>query len=522
MMTAKARGKSQIVLFDEQAGERPEGYDADRDVRSIAHLKLLQSLVKKLNRLSSVREIGEAIVGELRGLLDYHSCRVYLIEGDELVPVAVKGDVATDEEQLAALRVRVGEGMTGYVAATGRSLLVANALDCEHAVQIPGTEAVDESVIAVPLRYGSRVNGVVFLSKLGVGQFDENDLRLLEVLAGYASVALENARLYEAVKREADNAKAWLQFSDAISSACSLEALMEEVVRTVARLMHVRCCSLWLEDEKTQSYRCTAACGDGAEALVGRSVPQRTAEAVLDGRTMPFVLSLEACDQLWGGDEDSERCAEAMAPLQAGYGVRGWIGVRGPGEHLSQARLHLLEGLAYRASAAIQEALLRRDQQQSLHVANALLDFARTLAKAASHEVPDRIVERAAETLGCDKASLWLQQEQGGEIVPVAVCHPDPAQRERVLATRYPAEVAESFSQAAEPVVLRPGDCAGIPGAADLAEGREVAVAPFTFDAGLMGFLVATARAGEGFDELSLKMLAGLADQAKLAIAGSR
>ena len=60
-------------------------------------------------------------------------------------------------------------------------------------------------MIAVPLRYGTRVTGVVFLSKLGVGQFDENDLRLLEVLAGYAAVSLENARLYESLRLEADS-----------------------------------------------------------------------------------------------------------------------------------------------------------------------------------------------------------------------------------------------------------------------------------------------------------------------------
>ena len=42
-------------------------------------LKLLQSLSAKLNRLGSVQEIGEAITGELRSLIDYHNCRVYLL-----------------------------------------------------------------------------------------------------------------------------------------------------------------------------------------------------------------------------------------------------------------------------------------------------------------------------------------------------------------------------------------------------------------------------------------------------------
>ena len=79
MMTAKARGKNQAVLFDEGRTERPAARLASRDdVRSIAHLKMLQSLAGKLNRLNDVREIGATIVNELRMLVDYHSCRVYV------------------------------------------------------------------------------------------------------------------------------------------------------------------------------------------------------------------------------------------------------------------------------------------------------------------------------------------------------------------------------------------------------------------------------------------------------------
>jgi diguanylate cyclase (GGDEF)-like protein len=168
MMTAKARGKNQSVLFDEEAAERPAPGLRRDGVRTIAHLKMLQSLAGKLNRLNDLRHIGEAIVDELRMLVDYHNCRVYVLEGeDDLVPVAFKGElVAYGEENVENLSCKVGEGFTGHVAGTGESLLLANALDCEFAVDIPGTVDIDESVIAVPLKYGSRVIGVVVISKL--------------------------------------------------------------------------------------------------------------------------------------------------------------------------------------------------------------------------------------------------------------------------------------------------------------------------------------------------------------------
>ena len=229
MMTSKARGKNQIVLFDETASERPESPAAiGRDVRSIAHLKMLQGLGGKLNRLNDVREIGSVIADELRLLIDYHNCRVSVVEGEEVVPIAFRGElISRDGQHVDFPSTKIGTGITGHVAATGLPLLVSNTLECEQAVMIPGTHAIEESQIAVPLRYGTRVIGVIGISKLGVDQFDEDDVRLLEVLAGHASVALENARLYEAQRREADHLKALLEFTGAISEAGTPEEIAD-------------------------------------------------------------------------------------------------------------------------------------------------------------------------------------------------------------------------------------------------------------------------------------------------------
>ena len=126
MMTAKARGKGEAVLFGDDVGERPSAAaSVDRDVRSIAHLKMLQSLGARLNRLNDVREIGEAIVDELRLLVDYHSCRVYVVDGNDLLPIAWRGDVDPYmDESVEALRCqgrrgdhRAGRGRAAWAPA---------------------------------------------------------------------------------------------------------------------------------------------------------------------------------------------------------------------------------------------------------------------------------------------------------------------------------------------------------------------------------------------------------------------
>src|SRR5205085_6658692 len=101
---------------------------------------------------------------------------------------------------------------------------------------VPGTDMVDESLLAVPLHYGARMTGVIVVSKLGADQFPDDDVRVLEVLASHASVAIENARLYDTARREAANAKAELGVANALL-AFSREVATADELDDVAALL---------------------------------------------------------------------------------------------------------------------------------------------------------------------------------------------------------------------------------------------------------------------------------------------
>src|SRR3990172_948757 len=116
MMTAKTRGKGLTVPFDETERERPsEASIRHDDVRSIAHLKMLQSLSGKLSRLNDMAQIGLTIADELRLLIDYHNCRVFLRDGDALSPVAFRGELMAAEPgaPVELLPTVLGRGITG-------------------------------------------------------------------------------------------------------------------------------------------------------------------------------------------------------------------------------------------------------------------------------------------------------------------------------------------------------------------------------------------------------------------------
>ena len=380
MVTAKSQGKDQVVVFADLTEGRPElESPRPQDVRSIAHLKMLQSLAGKLNRLNDVTRIGDVIVNELRGLLDYHACRVYVREGpDDLIPVAFRDDVDEfGEETAEALRCKLGEGITGRVGVTGESLLIENALDCEFAVTIPGTDDVEESMVAVPLRYGARVIGVVVLSKLGVGQFDEDDVRLLEVLAGHASVALENARLYEAQRREAEGAKesaeianALLQLSRQLAQAEDLDFVLDRLVGQTTKILGSSRTSFWLQETQGGDITARAFWGyDGEDrARIERlRIPAAAADRFVR-RERAFALSADEAAGIPGADSESGGGRFAVAPIPLDGGRKGFLvavvkDARKP--RLSERTMRLLDGIAHQAKLAIANAMNYESLEQT-------------------------------------------------------------------------------------------------------------------------------------------------------------
>jgi diguanylate cyclase (GGDEF)-like protein len=353
MMTAKARGKNQVVLYSDDGTQRPDTPSIDRDVRSIAHLKMLQSLTGKLNRLNDVREIGEAIAAELRSLVDYHNCRVFVSDGDELVPVAFLGELSSTTAALSLdlLRTRVGVGITGRCADLGESIVVADAANCEFGQQIEGTEPIEESLLAVPLRYGTRVVGVIVVSQLGLNQFDEDDVRLLEVLAGHAAVAVENARLYESARREADSATALLEFGRELAAYVELDDIVRRVTALSAEILGSRHTSLYLEVEG--ELRLRAEHGHPAELaaeLAARPYPINA----LDVNREPFVAEPSEYEPVVGeGPVPGGRYA--VAPFEV-EGRAGALVALVEEEDFGERELRLLGGVAQQAKLAIANA----------------------------------------------------------------------------------------------------------------------------------------------------------------------
>jgi diguanylate cyclase (GGDEF)-like protein len=451
MMTAKARGKNRVVVFDDDATERPQAVEGREDVRSIAHLKMLQSISAKLSRLNETAEIGETIADELRRLFDYHNCRVFLREGAELRPIAFRGELTRAAgADLESFATTVGVGITGRVAETGESMLVGDAATCEFAHHIEGTAKIEESLLAVPLRYGARVVGVIVISKLGLDQFDADDLRLLDVIAGHASVALVNAQLYELQRRDAENSKALLQLSRELGSTIELDEIVSRVVAEAARILDSGYASIWLRFGDHEELRC-CACWTDDPALRTATIGSYLSDSVTGAfaaRTAPFMLEPAQYLHLAEGSLPLGTGRYALAPLVV-EGRWSMLAVAAEERSFDERELELLGGIANQAKLAIANALnfssLERTFLSTVEALANALEAKDEYSSSHARWISDMAM-RVGRELGLDQAALKrvelsaLLHDIGKIGIPASVLlKPGPlSDEERTLIERHP------------------------------------------------------------------------------------
>jgi diguanylate cyclase (GGDEF)-like protein len=189
------------------------------EARRNAQLEVLRHAARRMSANLTPADVGRAVVEETQRVIDYHNARVYLLDlSDDLVPVAFEGRVGAYEKvDLEILRTKVGEGFTGWVAKHGTALRVDDASGDPRGQTIPGTDDVDESMLIVPMQHDDRLIGVITLSKLGLRQFDDDDLRLLLILADQAATAFAGATHVAETRRLAAELRQLLDMSSALS-----------------------------------------------------------------------------------------------------------------------------------------------------------------------------------------------------------------------------------------------------------------------------------------------------------------
>ena len=246
VLDREALGRQAVELASTQA-QVAEARDATD--RWVAQLEAAQRAAARMSGRPTVEEVAQAVAEETREIVEYHDCRVYLVEpNDDMTPVIARGRIGYYESiSLEMLHTRVGEGFAGWVAKHGTPLLIPDATRDPRGETIPGTDDVDESMLVVPMHYNERVVGVIALAKLGLRQFDLGHLRLLSILADHAATAIEGARALGHAKALADELRTLAEMSSALSESLDPHEVADLIARHMGRPFGVDECviSFW-------------------------------------------------------------------------------------------------------------------------------------------------------------------------------------------------------------------------------------------------------------------------------------
>ncbi|RME48796.1 MAG: GAF domain-containing protein, partial [Chloroflexi bacterium] len=173
---------------------------AEERVQQLAtKLKLVAHLARQTTTILDLEELAQQVVQSLHELTGCYNANFFLLEDDELVLVAGHGGYA-DGKPPIGFRLPLGEGIIGSAAAAGEPLLVPDVSREPRYVAWEGLPHT-RSELAVPVKTGGRLLGVVDIQATEPDAFDTTDVEALEVLAGQLAAAIENARLYLAERR---------------------------------------------------------------------------------------------------------------------------------------------------------------------------------------------------------------------------------------------------------------------------------------------------------------------------------
>jgi len=158
------------------------------------------------------------------------------------------------------LKLRVGEGITGWVAQQGKSAIVQNVHQDERYVQV---HKHTKSELAVPLEINGILSGVVNVDSDKLNAFNQNDLALLTELTNQAALVIHNAFLYEQSKIRANLFESLVRVGQVINSRQDLDEALNAITIEASSLMKAKTCALQLLDETNNRLSLVASFGAG-------------------------------------------------------------------------------------------------------------------------------------------------------------------------------------------------------------------------------------------------------------------
>jgi signal transduction histidine kinase len=258
------------------------------------------------------------------------------------------------------LRLRVGQGITGWVAQTGQAALVCDVSKDNRYVQV---RAGVRAELAVPLLVGGAVRGVINVDSVQEGAFAADDLEVLSELSKQAAAVVVNTWHHEQVRLRSGLFESLLKVGQTINSAMHVEEALELITREACQLMRAKVCSLLLVDETGEWLDLKASHGAGAAY---RDKPRLSMDESLVGGVVRRKKSVQVDNVLDSGRYQNMEVAQRdglvallSVPLVFGERCLGVLNIyKGEPHYFSNDEIGVLSALADLSALALEKARL--------------------------------------------------------------------------------------------------------------------------------------------------------------------
>ena len=214
-------------------------------------LATLAEIGEEVNASLDLDEVLARSAALIKRHIDYEIFGVLLTEGGGSY---LKHRFAIGYPQNLAenLRIPFGQGITGTAAATGHPVRVGDTAHDERYIN-----AIDHvrSELAVPLMLQGKVIGVLDVQSRHPEYFTPDQQRILTLLGSRLAVAIENARLFEKVRLQAETLLLLNEVSRETSSILDVEELLRRAAEQIKRVIDYQILSLMLYDEEQKVFR---------------------------------------------------------------------------------------------------------------------------------------------------------------------------------------------------------------------------------------------------------------------------
>lgn len=337
----------------------------------------LRDVAGLISTNTGVEEVLETILAELDRILPIDISAIWLLEDGDLCLSAVHG---CDPAQLES--VCITDPTAAYAMAEALisdAPIIRRPDDPIWPAGLAAGYDGNYSSIAAPLRVGDRPLGVLTLEHHTNGRYGHEAQAITTTFAGYAAVAIENARLYDSAQEQAYASAALLQVANAVVSLNDLDEILASVVRIMPILVGVRRVALFRWDAEKELFAVSQEYGFSeheefwlAEKEFRPDSFPLLESAGRENRLVVFPVEPDESPISWLGIrpevqeeadvESAERLLMAV-PLSIKNDLFGIILVEEAerSRRFRSRRIEIINGIAQQAALAIQNDLLQRE-----------------------------------------------------------------------------------------------------------------------------------------------------------------